>query len=99
MNMFSMGEESGFGRWSESYPWRDKEAAPEECNKWFRHYLKTLYKNIRELNLAWGKAFASWNELKVLRKYAQPYGWMFVPPPRDLEPNLTPYVDTHAFHE
>ncbi len=24
---------------------------------------------------------------------------MFVPPPQNPEPNLTPYVDTHAFHE
>ena len=100
LNLFSMGEETGFGPWSESYPWRDKEEAPEECNKWFRHYLQQLYRNdLGRLNQAWGKGFKDWGELKVWRKYAQPYGWLFVPPPKDLEPNLTPYVDTHAFHE
>lgn len=100
LNMFSMGEESGYGRWSESYPWRNKEAAPEECNKWFRHYLQKLYDNdLAKLNEAWGKSFKNWQELKVWRKYAEPFGWMFRPPPKDLERNLTPYVDTHAFHE
>ncbi len=100
LNLFSMGEETGFGPWSESYPWRDKEEAPEDCNKWFRHYLQQLYGNdLGKLNQAWGKQFKDWSELKVWRKYAEPFGWMFVPPPKDLEPNLTPYVDTHAFHE
>ena len=99
LNMFSMGEESGYGRWSESYPWRDKEAAPEECNKWFRHYLRTRYRDLAALNQAWGKDFKDWQELKVWRRYAQPYGWMFVAPPAEPERNLTPSVDTHAFHE
>lgn len=100
LNLFSMGEETGFGSWSESYPWRKQEAAPEECNKWFRYYLQQLYGNdLGKLNTAWERNFTDWSEIKVWRKYAQPYGWMFMPPPQDLEPNLTPYVDTHAFHE
>jgi len=100
LNMFSMGEESGYGRWSESYPWRNKEEAPEECNKWFRHFLRQLYdSDLKKLNEAWGKNFANWDELKVWRKYAEPFGWMFMPPPRGVEKNVTPYVDTHAFHE
>jgi hypothetical protein len=100
LNLFSMGEETGFGPWSESYPWRDKEEAPEECNKWFRHYLQQVYgKDLGKLNQAWGKALNDWTEVKVWRKYAEPFGWMFAPPPKDVEPNLTPYVDTHAFHE
>ena len=100
LNLFSMGEETGFGPWSESYPWRDKEEAPEECNKWFRHYLQQLYRNdLAKLNAAWGKTFKDWAEIKVWRKYAEPFGWLWMPPPQDLEANLTPYVDTHAFHE
>jgi hypothetical protein len=100
LNLFSMGEETGFGPWSESYPWRNQEAAPDECNKWFRHYLQQFYGNdLGKLNTAWDRTFTDWSEIKVWRKYAQPYGWMFMPPPQDLEPNLTPYVDTHAFHE
>jgi len=100
LNLFSMGEETGFGRWSESYPWRDKEEAPEECNKWFRYYLQQLYDNdLGKLNRAWGKSFREWSHLKVWRKYAHPYGALFVPPQQDVESNLTPYIDTHAFHE
>jgi len=100
MNLFSMGEESGYGRWSEAYPWRNEEAAPEPCNKWFRHFLRQTYEDdLDKLNTAWSKDFKNWDDLKVWRKYAQPYGWMFVAPPKNLEPNLTPYIDTHAFHE
>jgi len=100
LNLFSMGEETGFGAWSESYPWRKEESAPEEANKWFRHYLQQLYGNdLAKLNAAWGKAFTDWAELKIWRKYAEPFGWMWMPPPAQLEANLTPYVDTHAFHE
>jgi hypothetical protein len=67
LNLFSMGEETGFGPWSESYPWRDKEEAPEECNKWFRHYLQPLYGNdLARLNQAWGKEFKDWAELKKM---------------------------------
>jgi len=100
MNLFSMGEESGYGMWSEAYPWRKQDEAPEECNKWFRYYLQQIYgSDIGRLNAAWGKAFRDWSEVKVWRKYAEPFGWMFMPPPKELEPNLTPYVDTHAFHE
>ena len=100
LNMFSMGEETGYGPWSEAYPWRKEPEAPEDCNKWFRHYLKQAYgDDLAKLNAAWGKGFKDWQEIKVWRKYAEPYGWLFMPPPKDVEPNLTPYVDTHAFHE
>ncbi len=100
LNMFSMGEETGYGPWSEAYPWRKETEAPEDCNKWFRFYLKQVYGDeLAKLNAAWGKAFKEWQEIKVLRKYAEPFGWLFMPPPKDMEPNLTPYVDTHAFHE
>jgi hypothetical protein len=100
LNMFSMGEETGYGPWSEAYPWRKEPEAPEDCNKWFRHYLKQAYgDDLAKLNAAWGKGFKDWQEVKVWRKYAEPYGWLFMPPPKDVEPNLTPYVDTHAFHE
>jgi hypothetical protein len=100
LNLFSMGEETGFGPWSESYPWRKEESAPEEANKWFRHYLRQLYgDDLAKLNAAWDKAFQDWSEIKIWRQYAQPFGWMFAPPPANPEKNLTPYVDTHAFHE
>ena len=100
LNMFSMGEETGYGPWSEAYPWRKEPEAPEDCNKWFRFYLKQVYgADLAKLNAAWGTEFKDWQEIKVWRKYAEPFGWLFMPPPKDVEPNLTPYVDTHAFHE
>ena len=100
LNMFSMGEETGYGPWSESYPWRKEPEAPEDCNKWFRFYLQQVYgADLAKLNAAWGKEFKDWHELKVWRKYAEPFGWLFRSPPKEVEPNLTPYVDTHAFHE
>ena len=100
LNLFSMGEETGYGPWSEAYPWRKEPEAPEDCNKWFRHYLRQLYGgDLANLNAAWGQNFKDWQEIKVWRKYAEPFGWMWRSPPREVERNLTPYVDTHAFHE
>lgn len=99
LNIFSMGEETGFGRWSEAYPWRNEEAAPEECNKWFRFYLQQEYKELSKLNEQWGSDFKDWQEIKVWRKYAEPFGWLYRAPPLNLDENLSPYIDTHAFHE
>jgi hypothetical protein len=100
LNLFSMGEETGYGPWSEAYPWRKEPEAPEDCNKWFRFYLQQVYgADLAKLNAAWGKEFKGWQEIKVWRKYAEPFGWLFMPPPKEVESNLTPYVDTHAFHE
>lgn len=99
LNLFSMGEETGFGRWSEAYPWRNEERAPDECNKWFRHFLQQKYGSLDALNQQWGSAYSTWDQLAVWRKYAEPFGWLYRAPPADLEENLSPYVDTHAFHE
>jgi formylglycine-generating enzyme required for sulfatase activity len=98
--IWSLGEETGFnGNWSEAYPWRDKEQAPEIAAFWFREYLKTRYASLAALNASWGATFKDWNEIQYLRKYAYPYGWLFVKPAKDVEKNLAPYVDTHAFAE
>ena len=100
VTVFSMGEETGYcGNWSQAYPWRDKEEAPERATFWFREYLKLRYKTVEALNARWGVAFKDWAEVKYLRKYAYPYGWLYVKPAADVEQNLAPYVDTHAFAE
>jgi formylglycine-generating enzyme required for sulfatase activity len=98
--MWSLGEETGFGgNWSEAYPWRKLEQAPEEAAFWFREYLKQRYATLDALNTSWGARFADWKDVQYLRKYAYPYGWLFVEPAKDVERNLAPYVDTHAFAE
>jgi len=98
--IWSLGEETGYyGEWSEAYPWRDKEEAPVEAALWFRQYLQMRYQTIETLNQSWGTAFKAWTEVKYQRKYAYPYGWLFVAPATGVEKNLAPYVDTHAFAE
>jgi formylglycine-generating enzyme required for sulfatase activity len=98
--VWSLGEETGFnGNWSEAYPWRDKEQGPEYAAFWFREYLKKRYASLEALNASWKSAFKDWKEIQYLRKYAYPYGWLFVKPSKEVEKNLAPYVDTHAFAE
>lgn len=98
--IWSLGEETGYeGNWSEAYPWRDQPEAPENAQYWFREYLKTRYPTIEALNTSWGTAFTDWSEAKYQRKYAYPYGWLFVAPAESVEKNLAPYVDTHGFQE
>ncbi len=98
--VWSLGEETGFnGNWSEAYPWRDKEQAPEFAAFWFREYLKKRYTTLEALNASWKSTFTDWKDIQYLRKYAYPYGWLFVKPAKEVEKNLAPYVDTHAFAE
>ncbi|HUW34360.1 MAG TPA: hypothetical protein VM223_22360 [Planctomycetota bacterium] len=99
VTLLSMGEETGYaGNWSTAYPWAEDEA-PERPTFWFREYLRFRYKTIDALNASWGTAFKDWAEVKYLKKYAYPNGWLFVKPAADVEANLAPYVDTHAFAE
>ena len=99
VSVLSMGEETGYaGNWSMAYPWAEDEA-PERPTFWFREYIKLRYKTIDALNETWGTAFKDFAEVKYLKKYAYPNGWLFVKPAPAVEPNLAPYVDTHAFAE
>ncbi len=98
--IWSLGEETGFyGDWSEAYPWHDQQEGPQEASAWFRQYLQSRYQTLEALNKSWDTAFKAWSDVTYRRKYAYPYGWLFVAPEANVEKNLAPYVDTHAFAE
>ncbi|OPZ31657.1 MAG: Beta-galactosidase trimerization domain protein [Lentisphaerae bacterium ADurb.BinA184] len=95
--LFSYGEEPGFGpAFGTTWHWGDG-PAPDGASLWFRKFLQTQYPDIAALNAQWGSQYASFDEIRLERKYSEPFKHLD-PTPADLPANLSPYVDTHAFY-